>query len=82
MNACCSSGRPPPVADGGTPKYDATRSQGVHVNKALMMWLLLAVLLGVLGGWVGINLHQSAGMRVVMECIDRSHIPDMPPTPA
>jgi hypothetical protein len=40
-----------------------------------MVWLLLAVLLGVLGGWVGFNLYQSAGMRAVIEC--SSQIPGL-----
>lgn len=53
------------------------------MNEALI-WFLFAVvlLLGILGGLVGFNSHPSAGMRAVIECIERSHIPDMPPTPA
>jgi hypothetical protein len=54
---------------------------GGAMNEAFI-WFLFAValLLGILGGWVGFNFRPSAGMRAVIECIERSNIPDMPPT--
>jgi hypothetical protein len=52
------------------------------MNEALI-WFLFAVvlLLGILGGSVGFNFRPSPGMRAVIECIDRSHIPDVSRTP-
>jgi uncharacterized oligopeptide transporter (OPT) family protein len=51
------------------------------MNTALT-WFLVVILLGVLGGLlVGLN-NRLTGTRAVIECIDRSHVPDMSRTHA